>query len=130
MRQYLCGKIGFFDAGTSDSESASLWFPANVPDTPIWHKSPQWEQAAQTTSQKDYTPPTALLPKHRTWSGGLLFTLPNAGLSDADRNWSQPFPSEGPGNDSSSCVEAKATTNCRNAAQAPLDNRPPNIPDR
>jgi hypothetical protein len=72
MSQYVNGRIGVFDAGTSDRNSISLWFPAKCPGTPVLHGTQQWEQEAETGT---------LLPKHRSWSGGLFFTLPGDDLS-------------------------------------------------
>jgi hypothetical protein len=58
--KYAKGQFGFFDPGSSDRSSLSLWFRFGSPDV--------------------NTPLSALLPKHRTWSGGLLFTLPEDSL--------------------------------------------------
>jgi hypothetical protein len=37
MWQRWGGRIGFFDGGTSDQNSLSLWFPAKSPGTPVLH---------------------------------------------------------------------------------------------
>lgn len=81
MIQFINGRIGFFDAGTSDPDSLSLWFPSNVPGTPIFEETLfVGERAKEAASSNVDTPLRTFLPKHRTWSGGLLFTLPEAPL--------------------------------------------------
>lgn len=71
MWQRWGGRIGFFDGGTSDQNSLSLWFPAKSPGTPVLHGAQAREQYSEGR----------LLPKHRSWSGGLLCTLPGAEFS-------------------------------------------------
>jgi hypothetical protein len=68
MWQHINSRIGFFDPGTSDPGSSSLWFPSNIPGTPVLHNT-----EVNTAQGK-------LFPTHRTLSGGLLFTLPDADL--------------------------------------------------
>ena len=68
------GQFGFFDAGTSEPGSLSLWFQPNASGT-----SRDWTNEG-TYSSLVNTSRSALLPRHRTWSGGLLFTLPEAQL--------------------------------------------------
>ena len=83
MAQFIKGHVGFFDAGTAGPGLLSLWFRSNGSRDAgtVFHGTPiMWEQAKETTSPNVSTSPNALLPKHRTWSGGLLFTLPEAHL--------------------------------------------------
>lgn len=68
MWQHLGGRIGLFDAGTSDRNSLSVRYPGRSPGTPVLYGTQAREQAGKEN----------FLPKHRTWSGGLLFTLPKA----------------------------------------------------
>jgi hypothetical protein len=74
MIHFLKGYFGFFDAGTSDRGSLSLWFRCMIPGFEDMEPRVRWEGAPETMS------PRGLLPKHRTWSGGLLFTLPDTYL--------------------------------------------------
>ena len=71
--------ICIFDAGTSDAGSLSMKFPSDQP----WFQAaggrpgaPALALLTQTTSS--FTRPMSKepLPRHRTLSGGLLFTLP------------------------------------------------------
>jgi hypothetical protein len=74
MPHVLKGYFGFFDAGISDRDSLSLWFRRIVPGLEGMEPRIRFEGAPEAKS------PGVLLPKHRTWSGGLLFTLPDAYL--------------------------------------------------
>jgi hypothetical protein len=76
MWQFINSHIGFFDAGTSDPGSISLRFPANGRGTLVCCMIQHWKGTGGTTSP----PQRTLLPMHRTLSGGLLFTLPDAEL--------------------------------------------------
>jgi hypothetical protein len=82
MLQYIKGYFGFFDPGTSDPGLLSLWFRSNVSGdagTTVLHKDLiLGGRIKETNLPAVNTLPDALLPKHRTWSGGLLFTLPEA----------------------------------------------------
>jgi hypothetical protein len=80
MTQFMTGQFGFFDAGTSEPSSLSLWFQLNALGTPF-ELQISWDRANKgATSVNVNTPQSLLLPRHRTWSGGLLFTLPDAQL--------------------------------------------------
>lgn len=81
MWQHINYRIGFFDPGTSDPGSSSLWFPSNITGTPVLHKTQeQMGQAGASLAPELSRAEGPLLPTHRTLSGGLLFTLPDAGL--------------------------------------------------
>jgi len=74
MARGMIGQYGFFDAGTSEPGSLSLLFQPNVLGI-SW----DWDWANERASLSLVnTSRSALFPRHRTWSGGLLFTLPDA----------------------------------------------------
>jgi len=71
--------ICVFDAGTSDADSLSIKFPSDQsyfqaagvrPGAPALASSTQKTSPVTQLSKKP-------LPRHRTLSGGLLFTLPD-----------------------------------------------------
>jgi hypothetical protein len=79
MLQFVKGYFGFFDPGTSDAGSLSLWFRSNVSGTRGLYEGLIVRERMEEANLPDVnTLPDALLPKHRTWSGGMLFTLPEA----------------------------------------------------
>ncbi len=74
----MTSDICVFDAGTSGSGSLSLKFPALPGETraagDAGQPTTQLPQLRRTSEGSTAT--SALLPRHRSWSGGILFTLP------------------------------------------------------
>lgn len=71
--------ICVFDAGTSDAGSLSIKFPSEqswAQAAGVLHGAPALAPPTQTTSPVTSPLPKESLPRHRTLSGGLLFTLP------------------------------------------------------
>jgi hypothetical protein len=71
----MASNVAVFDPGTAVSGSLSLTFRSGysrVTTIPVR----QWVQSSLATVPEEPSSSSTLLPKHRTWSGSLLFTLP------------------------------------------------------